>query len=167
MFGGLFVLNPWPLYFRGAVTFSFLIHFRWLLVCQMCQEERFKFLFRHQKQWSPPLGSNLPWALKVFGHRPVYPTVIYCFAENLSKGDTVFWNQNNLSKGDTVFWNQNNLSQILVFEKKNKLPKNDRIIIIIIIIWGGVLPHLWLLATVLNIAWNNGKIVLPVKLKSP
>jgi hypothetical protein len=47
-------------------------------------------LFGHQKQWSPPLGSGLPWALKVFSHRPIYPAMIYCFVENLSKGDMVF-----------------------------------------------------------------------------
>ncbi len=38
----------------GALTFSFLIHFSWFLVCQMLKEEEFKFLFGHQKQQSTP-----------------------------------------------------------------------------------------------------------------
>jgi hypothetical protein len=45
-------LTPFTL---KAVTFSFLIHFQQLLVCQMCQEESFKFV------WTPETTELSHW----------------------------------------------------------------------------------------------------------
>ncbi len=45
MFIGLF-FNFWPPLVWGVVTFSFLICFQRLLICQIHQEERFKFCYQ-------------------------------------------------------------------------------------------------------------------------
>jgi len=82
----------------------------------MCQEESFKFYLDTRNNAALPLDPACPEHLKVFDHQPVYPTVIYCFVENLSKGDT-------------VFWDQNILSQILVFEKKKSCLKMTELLL--------------------------------------
>jgi hypothetical protein len=60
MLGGLFffwVLDPFTL---GEVTFSFFIRFRQLLVCQMRQEERFKFSLDTKHNGALPLDPACP-----------------------------------------------------------------------------------------------------------
>jgi len=55
--GGLFCWVLDPLYFE-VLTFPFLIYFWWLLVCQMHEEERFKFCSDTKN------NGALPWTLK-------------------------------------------------------------------------------------------------------
>jgi hypothetical protein len=64
IFGGLFswVLNPSFLW--GNITFSFLIHFQRLLVCLMCQEEGFRFVWTSETTTALLLYSACPWAFK-------------------------------------------------------------------------------------------------------
>ncbi len=64
MFDGLFfwVLNPHS--FWGAVAFSLLIRFWQLLVCQMCQEEGFKFCLDNRNNGTLLLDPACPQALK-------------------------------------------------------------------------------------------------------
>jgi len=50
-----FFLSSWPTLFWGAITFSFLISFRQLLVSQMHQEERFKFCLDTRNNGALPL----------------------------------------------------------------------------------------------------------------
>jgi hypothetical protein len=64
MFDGFFwVLDP-PLLWR-AITFSFLIHFWWILECQMCREEGFKFLLDNWNNGALPLDQACPEHLNV------------------------------------------------------------------------------------------------------
>jgi hypothetical protein len=57
-------ISSWPPLLWGAVIFSFLINFWRFLVCQMCQEEGFKFCLDTRNKRNPPFGSGLPWELK-------------------------------------------------------------------------------------------------------
>jgi hypothetical protein len=59
-------LSYWPHLRWGAVTFSMFFFFWQFLVCQIVPIRGVQVLFGHWKQWSPPLGSSLPWILKCF-----------------------------------------------------------------------------------------------------
>jgi hypothetical protein len=50
----------WPPLIWGAVTFSFVICFQWLLLCQMCQEEEFTFCLDTKNKRAFPLDSTCP-----------------------------------------------------------------------------------------------------------
>ncbi len=58
--------NFWPslLGGGGGITFWFLIRFWKEISASDAQRGGVQVVFGHQKQWSPPLGSSVPWALK-------------------------------------------------------------------------------------------------------
>ncbi len=100
-------LTPFTL---GAITFSILIHFWQLSVCQMQQEEGFKFWFRRQKQWSAPLGSGLPWVLKYsVTSRSTLNIKHLENPENWCQHDLISWKVITKNLLDTLwgFWNTN------------------------------------------------------------
>ncbi len=58
-------LSSWlTLLFWGAITLSFLICFSLIITVSNASRGGVQDLYGHQKLWSPPLGSGLPWVLK-------------------------------------------------------------------------------------------------------
>jgi hypothetical protein len=103
-------LSFWPSLLWEAVIFLFLIHFWQLLVCQMRQEERFKFWFGHRKQWSTPLGSGLSWVLKYLVTNRCTLNIKHLEnPENRCRHDLIPWKIITKKLIDTLwgFWNTN------------------------------------------------------------
>ncbi len=59
-------LSCWPPLLWGAITFSFLIHFRQMLVCQMRQEEGLKFCLDTKNNGALPLDPACPKCLSAW-----------------------------------------------------------------------------------------------------
>ncbi len=81
VFSGFFFefLTPFIL---GVITFSLLIRFRQLLVCQMCQEEGFKFCLDTRSNGALPFDPACPECLSV-RPQPVYPIVSRQSVQNI------------------------------------------------------------------------------------
>ncbi len=116
MFGGLFFLSSWPpLLLLKTRTFSFLICFQRLLVCQMRQQEKLQFCLDTKNNGALPLDpacpvvwspARLPWSTpekEDFDFFLWYPTHTHQVSQE--KSQIISEKPNSQKTGPFAFWN--------------------------------------------------------------